>query len=111
MEASSNPSVADLAEGLGGPADRVKSLLAQVRSESGPPAITVAEANAEVQRQNRSAWAIAAVVLVVAFVLLAFFAMLFSSTTVRTGTPAPPAIEGIPAPEIAPPVETPTPTR
>jgi hypothetical protein len=112
--AASNPTVLDLAEGLGIEPERVSRLLAQVRAEQPPttPQMTATAAHEEVQRQNRSAWAIAAIVLVAAFVLMAFVVMFFSTTTVeRAATPYPPPMEEAPALETAPPVETPRPTH
>jgi len=106
MEAqATNPTVADLAEGLGVPADRIAGLLAQVRRDSVPPPahvaqpITIGEAQAVVARSNRNAWAIALAVLFGAVMFLAVISVfMFSSTTVEQ-----PAIEA-PAP-----IETTTP--
>jgi hypothetical protein len=58
--AATNPTVSDLAEGLGVSRERIAALLAQVRGAGEPVpfrgALTQAEATAQVQRSNRNAW-------------------------------------------------------
>lgn len=117
MEAqATNPTVADLAEGLGVPNDRVKRLLDQVRGDAVPQpfrpnVITQEEAKVQVERANRSAWLIALVVVAV-FLVMAALAMVFSTTEVRVNAPeAQPVIEGAgptSGTELPPPRELPT---
>lgn len=118
MEAqATNPTVADLAEGLGVPQDRIASLLAQVRNENVPPpfkssVMTVGEAQAEVSRSNKNAWGIAIAVLVGALFMFMLVAMLlFSSTSVETAPGAPVTVEtttpsGSPTTDASAPVPT-----
>lgn len=118
MEAqATNPTVADLAEGLGVPPERIASLLSQVRGGAPAPfqgGMTVQDAQVEVRRANQSAWLIAAVI-IGAVLVLGFLATLFmSSTTIETRpvpveTPTPPASD---APfESAERVDAPAPDR
>ena len=118
MEAqATNPTVADLAEGLGVSQDRIALLLAQVRRDNVPPsfrsqAITTEQAAIEVQRQNKSAWAIAALVIfgLVFFGIVASMLLITRTTAIAPGappietpapdTPLPPP--GTPAPEANP---------
>jgi hypothetical protein len=93
MEAqATNPTVADLAEGLGVPPERVAALLTQVRGVAPAPfqgGMTVQDAQVEVQKANQSARLIAAVILG-AVLVLGFLATLFMSTrTTIERAPAP----------------------
>jgi hypothetical protein len=104
MEAqATNPTVADLAEGLGVSPDRIAALLAQVRRDAPQPVVSQPISNVAAQeyvrRQNTSAWVIALIILsVVAF---AFVTMLFMAApsitiendpaTVAPGEPTAPA--------------------
>jgi hypothetical protein len=101
MEAqATNPTVADLAEGLGVPPERVAALLTQVRGVAPAPfqgGMTVQGAQVEVQRANQSAWLIAALIFG-ALLVVGFLATMFMSarTTIERGpapieTPTPPA--------------------
>lgn len=111
MEAqATNPTVADLAEGLGVPTERINYLLAQVRRDSVPPTITVEEAKAEVRRQNSSAWGLAIVILVLVFVVGAFAAMFMTTaTTIETPAPEAPLRTERATRYDPPPIEQPTP--
>jgi hypothetical protein len=88
MEAqATNPTVADLAEGLGVPKERIAGLLAQVRSAAVEPqpfraAVGAEDVQTELKRANRSAWMIA-VSIVAVFFVLAVLAMLLSTTRVE----------------------------
>jgi hypothetical protein len=107
--AAANPTVADLAEGLGVPEDRIARLLAQVRGD-GPPSrfqaepITVGEAQAVVRRSNQVAWVIAAVILGSLLVLVIFAAVFFARTEVRVNQPTPPETTAPPSFESAEPI-------
>ena len=84
MEAqATNPTVADLAEGLGVSHDRIAALLAQVRRDAPQPVqsqpISTVAAQEYVRRQNTSAWVIALIILSV--VALAFMALLLTATS------------------------------
>ena len=97
MEAqATNPTVADLAEGLGVSHDRIAALLAQVRRDAPQPVlsqpISTVAAQEYVRRQNTSAWVIALIILSV--LTLAFLALLMTaapSIKIENGpaTPAP----------------------
>jgi hypothetical protein len=82
MEAqATNPTVADLAEGLGVSHDRIADLLAQVRRDAPQPVqsqpISNVAAQEYVRRQNTSAWVIALIILSV--LTFAFLALLMTA--------------------------------
>jgi hypothetical protein len=82
-----NPSIADLAEGLGVPPERVSELLAQVRADSvasHAPPVDLAD-----QRRNVVPWLLGAVAAVIVISLLAFVAAMFTATRVEVPAPAP----------------------
>lgn len=86
MEAqATNPTVADLAEGLGVPPERVARLLAQVRGDAVPPApfrsepISMQDAASVVRRSNQTAWIIAAAI--VGFLLIGMVTAVFFATS------------------------------
>lgn len=107
MEAqATNPTVADMAEGLGVPPERVAALLNQVRGGAVPPApfqaqeVAAVDAQTVVRRANRMAWVIAAIVMLFAFIALAITAtFVFSSTSEQAPATAPQP--DVPAPDGA----------
>ncbi len=104
MEAqATNPTVADLAEGLGVPAERVARLLAEVRGDAVLPApfrsepISMQDAASVVRRSNQTAWIIAALI-VGSLLILSLFAALFMYSRVRVELPATPFETTAPTP-------------
>ncbi len=97
MEAqATNPTVADLAEGLGVPPERVARLLSEVRGGVVPPApfrsepISMQDAASVVRRSNQTAWIIAGLILGGALMLAVLLAMFsFSRVSVEQATPVP----------------------
>ncbi len=92
MEArATNPTVADLAEGLGVPAERIARLLNDIRERPSPLArVANKEASQEaMQSDHKTAWIVAIIVFGVLF--LAIIAAIFYSTFQPPDPPAPPA--------------------
>ncbi|MEX2243710.1 MAG: hypothetical protein WD716_07680 [Fimbriimonadaceae bacterium] len=104
MEAqATNPTVADLAEGLGVSQDRIAALLSQVRRDAPQPVlsqpISTVAAQEYVRRQNTSAWVIA--LIIISVVAFAFVTMLFMAAPAIT-------IENDPATVVTPAPDEPT---
>jgi hypothetical protein len=119
MEAqATNPTVADLAEGLGVPPERIASLLSQVRGGAPAPfqgGMTVQDAQIEVKRANQSAWLIAFVILG-AVLVLGILATVFMSSATTIERPAPTIETPTPPVSSAPfestgPLDAPAPSR
>jgi hypothetical protein len=95
MEAqATNPTVADLAEGLGVPAERVARLLAQVRGDAVSPAPfrpteMVVDPETHRRRSDRTAWLIA-LAIVGSLLVLFMLASMFMFTSTSTDAPVPP---------------------
>lgn len=94
---ATNPTVADLAEGLGVPQDRIVRLLSEVRSQPAPLKSSSQEGITQerAQSNHQTAWIVAVIVLGVMFMALVFG--LASSSRTSNQVPPPPVSQQIPS--------------